>query len=261
MIPVAQLFSIAERISHSQAANISICRQATPLRDRVALMKSAIEKMRIYWQGFPPYLKWAIGLPGTLFLGSLPNGIWESLTKPAIGALFTWSLNITTLGLSTLRDDLYARAAGDPLADTIIFLAIVCMGAIGTVQGIVFSMSLRLARKLRKSTTEDCDDGQIKQNTPKAPNRRVITANAYLGLVAAIGLVFLANTRIYALRVSSHFHRVETICAPYISAEERTKLRSDFARMKTKSEFVSILSRMEEIAKEQNVKLPELAVF
>jgi hypothetical protein len=48
---------------------------------------------------------------GALVLGALGSGLWELLFKPLLAWITTLFLNIATLGINSLRDDLYAEIA------------------------------------------------------------------------------------------------------------------------------------------------------
>jgi uncharacterized membrane protein YeaQ/YmgE (transglycosylase-associated protein family) len=63
---------------------------------------------------------------GTIILGAVGNAVWE-LVKPGLGWLSTTALNVVTLGIESLRDDLYveiARGFREKVAESVLGLVL-----------------------------------------------------------------------------------------------------------------------------------------
>jgi len=81
-------------------------------------------------------------------------------------------------------------------------------------------------------------------------------------VVAAITIfvsAFFLITSIYSdLQLNTSFEQRTKALAPYISQQEEEEIRSMWATMENRQDFEKIVSRMENIAKEKNVKLTNL---
>lgn len=55
--------------------------------------------------------RWILAILGTIVLGALGSGLWEVLVKPGLAWAGGAVLTISTLGLDSLRDQIYADVA------------------------------------------------------------------------------------------------------------------------------------------------------
>src|SRR5260370_6846781 len=68
---------------------------------------------------------------GALILGALGSGLWELLFKPLLFWVSTLFLSIATLGINSLRDDLYVEIAkGHDPSGLLVFTVIIMLGLV-----------------------------------------------------------------------------------------------------------------------------------
>src|SRR3984893_5979771 len=61
-------------------------------------------------------VKWALGITGTILLGALGSGVWQSVLGPGIHASTRWALDLASLGLKSFKDSIYLQVAADDQA-------------------------------------------------------------------------------------------------------------------------------------------------
>ena len=83
-----------------------------------------------------------------------------------------------------------------------------------------------------------------------------------LGLVFILSvLLFQRITLSYVSGAITHFEQVYTICLPYLSESERASIRSDFARIRSKKDYVQVLDKLQETALKHSVLTPNFAAW
>jgi len=65
----------------------------------------------------------------------------------------------------------------------------------------------------------------------------------------------------YSTSAIDHFEQSYAICLPFMSSSERDEIRSDFARIRTKADYVSVLARLDRTAHVHNIDLPKFSVW
>jgi hypothetical protein len=55
--------------------------------------------------------KWTLALLGTIVLGAIGSGVWDVVFKPFFSWIAEILLNVATLGLAAIRDEMYVEIA------------------------------------------------------------------------------------------------------------------------------------------------------
>jgi len=211
-----------------------------------------------------------LALLGALIVGVLGNALWDLLFKPVLVWISTVLLNIATLGLNSLRDNLYIEIAKG-LYDRSGFETFSFM-MVGLLTLLLFLVLLMPIAFLLLT-----NEMMRKKNLVKAgPNKRqsvvslrrlfrwlrwslVVlaasgTLNASLVLTILARMAFITNGAVY-------LDQSQRIIAPYLTDNERIVLRSRVAQMKSRSDFDRVNADLTKVATANNVALPAFAPF
>jgi len=65
----------------------------------------------------------------------------------------------------------------------------------------------------------------------------------------------------YVNSAISYYHQLDAVSAPFIDQSERMSLRSKFAQIKSKQDYVAIIERLQAIAKQNGQSVPEFSIW
>ncbi len=204
-----------------------------------------------------------ITILGAIGLGVLGNAIWELLLKPAIILLTDFGLNVATLGMTSLRDDLYLRIArGDQTSLSMFSLATSLVAP--TFLIIAIYVSKFVMRDIRTS---------VERYIPRPPKPqpswvRSVRRLKYLMMMmifigGVIGVTFMLDL-VRTAFISNGVHylaQAQTIVAPFMDDGARLTLASDVARMKTRGDFNIVNAKLQAAAKNHDISLPAFTPF
>lgn len=180
----------------------------------------------------------------TLVLGAIGSGLWEVAFKPSLSLAGDGILYLTTLGMKSLHDGIYVEVAKGQYERT----ALQILSAIvGVVIGVMLAV-ITIGGLKRKST-----DSSIEA-------KKGFLRKLFL-LFCCVLLLFSTYRTSYIVRAAAHFDQMMTICGPHLSESERLRLRSKFAQIRSKEQYVDLLSQLEQIAKTNQLVVPELSIF
>ena len=208
-------------------------------------------------------------LIGALIVGVLGNALWELLFKPVLLWISTFILTIVTLGIDSLRDNLYAEMAKG-LYERSGFETFSMLIVVATA--VFISSALTLPLGIRIITSEL----SRRANLVKAGSARqwaVPPSRVFRWLRTAV-IVFVALMMFEAGLLLSRYAYVsfiingalyldqsQHIVAPYLTDKERIALRSRTAAMKTRFDFDGVNSELLEVAKANKIELPKFVPF
>jgi len=191
--------------------------------------------------------KIVLGIIGPIILGALGSGFWDLCLR----GLFTWIargiLSATTLGITSVRDSFYVEIAKGRTDRVGIYLLTFAFIFFGALVGI-FMRGGKFGQKLQAEM-------------PPAYYRSLRIALGFnlVLLYSTLGfrMIFIS----YTTSAIDHFEQAYAICLPLMSSPERDEVRADFARIKTKADYVAVLSRLEGRARDHKVELPKFSVW
>lgn len=193
---------------------------------------------------------------GTITLGALGSGLWEAFLKPSAYWVVTLTLDLATLGLTTLRDGMYADAAKgsyERASFTVLLLSLSMWGGVmGGLAGFIAAPSFFAKRRF--------SNGQ-------RPRNRVILLlrNHVVVLAALFALSLLAAVQVgrvgYVIRAANYADQLQQIVAPYVTPAERLRYSSKFAQVTTRQEYVSLIEELKLVAQKNAAKVPDFALY
>jgi hypothetical protein len=188
----------------------------------------------------------------TILLGAVGSGAWDWMLKPALVGVSTIGLQITTLGLRSLKDLLYSEIAQgfheEPSLRFYLFaFGLVPIGLVGFVFGVLATR------------------GRFKASLDKALSDTVIAKMERFMLILFVFLAVFsalqANEVAYVNRAITHLRQVMAIAGPYISEGDRKLYLSRFAQISSRDDYAALVSTLEQICKEKNLKVPKFAIW
>jgi len=180
-----------------------------------------------------------LAVVGTVVLGAVGNALWE-LVKPGLGWLSTAALNVITLGIQTLRDDIYveiARGFREKVAENVL--------------GFALGLSLVTFAFWYASQT-------IGQTV------RLFFSLWPMRLLVLFSLVYLTlmGYRIAYINSSiAYFEQLLAISSPYLSADERIQMRSSFAQIQNSTDYARLTERLATVAKARGQRVPPFRIY
>ena len=203
-------------------------------------------------------LHWLLGILGTLILGALGSGLWELAIKPVGEALVRSTLTLVSFGSEAMKDVVY-REAAKGTSDVPIILAIMLLMIMVGVRFVAgYFESFREARRilLEKDRSELSEEQILQMKARLALLKRRLrwtlrsgTIMGYL-IVAALGLnVIILLRASESSSARTFFEMSMSVCRPYIDEHQSLLIRSRFAQVKTRAEYVAIIADLRTIAK------------
>jgi hypothetical protein len=179
-------------------------------------------------------------------VGGLMGAVWLwSCISPVMFRVSNLILSITTLGMGSLRDKIYADAAmGFHELPDLYLLLIVCVS--------VFNLALIMAIRLFRSPIEKCIENKINQTKP---GKFIKSALFIINIAIALFPLFVFVNINEENLITTAFNQRITIIHPYISNSKYMQFQSKFAQIKTKKEYHELMSDIEQIGKENGLKL------
>jgi hypothetical protein len=195
----------------------------------------------------PRSLKWIFGIVGALFVGAIGNGFWEWFLRD----LFMWCgrgiLSLITLGVDSVRDSFYAEIAQGRTERVGLFLATFGLMFLGLLGGIL--------------TRQTAGESGKTFFLPLHQSRNLKMALLVSYFLVMFSLMFRHVSVSYTSRAVEHFEQMLTICLPTLPGPERDQIRSDFACMKTRADYIKIIENLEAKARANNRNVPSFSIW
>jgi hypothetical protein len=197
--------------------------------------------------------KFWLSITGTILLGALGSGLWSLLEIP-LWKVSNWFLSATTLGITSIRDDMYAKAAfGLHELPSLYLLLFVCV--LMFVMPVLPSLTPSMRSVIRGLVTKGESDPSPEDVLRRA--KKLLYVTALIGALS--GSYFIVKFMMVNQEnlIASYFRQYVTVVRPYTSESEYIRLNSAFSQMKSKHDYVILMSHMQAIAKQNGVELPE----
>ncbi|CAB3867043.1 hypothetical protein LMG26686_02758 [Achromobacter mucicolens] len=179
-----------------------------------------------------------VTLLGGIALACVGNAVWELAVKPLGAYASDGILSIVTLGMDSLRDDLYAQGARRR-NDHYSLLIVVGLFSLFVTASIMIGLSTlrRSSRSESPAATASQNDGRMQRM------RRSMRVWGWASITFPVCFAFLMFTRsVYITEMGAAFNQRMTIIAPYITSQERLMLDSRFARIQTREDYIAVMS-------------------
>lgn len=234
-----------------------------------------------------------LGTLAALVVGGLGNGVWEYVLEPSFQGGASLALNIATLGVEAFKDDIYVEIAKGfhekQSVSTANFVAILWAYGFATALFLLTRKSRRLVEKVDRDSKEIeelevvIDTGEPQPQTPISAEARLESLRSRLAVAKVRNAALKTRVRwlhrfavwTFALSVAlvawaivgsaksryinsgiAHFEQSMAIVAPHARPAEVLLLRSRFARINNRDDFVTLLSEIDRIGDRGGIELP-----
>lgn len=206
-------------------------------------------------------------------LGAIGSGVWENVFSPATTWLGRTMLTLITLGVKSASDGIYQEVAQGyserysvltyAFINTIVMMipAATLAYDYGKRRGSA-SKQMRQLRSLEGSgDTVGLEQARTDLLNRLSAMERLIRLLLWVAVGLGVVLGAQSMTMTYANKAITHFNQSLTIAAPFINATEERVIRSDFARVSSREDYVRVINGLEARVKERGVQLPEFTIW
>ncbi|MFN6340023.1 MAG: hypothetical protein ACK41W_15020 [Cyanobacteriota bacterium] len=193
---------------------------------------------------------------GALGIGILGSAMWEGI-KPLLNWLSSLLLTVATLGISSYRDSIYKDAAVgiDERASGITLLI-----------ALSYLFALPIARLINEaefaSLAPDAEpDRQSERRGSSLKTIRVRKIIRIMNVLFAFIIVVIGNREIYVSRTSAYARQLQDIAAPFLDDQASKTIRSRFAQVRTKKEFIELVEVLKRTIRKKNAYFPERSLY
>jgi hypothetical protein len=207
--------------------------------------------------------RWLLAGLGTIMLGAIGSGVWQSLLGPALHISTRGLLDLASLGFASYKNSVYRQIGADnqfaidvhalSLTTTIVFYMLVA------ICFYLFHQLRHVRRMLEKASTETdaTQTSGVERARKLFPKVRVAIWMCALIAAVLVFQLFISQARLsYVNSADAHYRQMIRIAAPYMNTSEAAQIESDFAQIGSRQEYVSVLSRLEGIARDHGRNVP-----
>ena len=203
-----------------------------------------------------------------ILAGAVVSVIWEIAVKPALIGLSGLLMTVGTLGIATLRDDVYVDIARGRHEDPSMTLVAVTLGGLGVI--LFFLIRTVATRTTNHADFEiaypefsDKHNERIWQRSaPSDAKRGWWLRNAlYANIVLLISCTMLLARLSYINGAMVHFRQCFDAATPYLSEQEEEDILGQFSSLRTRAEFVAVTTRLERVARTHGKSTPEFTIW
>lgn len=182
-----------------------------------------------------------VSVVGVIVLGALGSGLWE-LIKPLLGWGWSGILTLSTLGLDSLRDGIYADTASVNGKPTGIAWAVQSLSGLIVLTGVMVINSIRLS--FRPTTLS-----------------RLPTANSLVLLLAASAFVVAGVRTSYVTHLAAYTAKLETIAAPHLSDAQLKQFRAGAVQVNSRADYLINIEALRKVIEAAGQKAPSRDFF
>lgn len=224
---------------------------------------------------FATTIKWLAGILATIFLGALGSGLWNHALEPIFTKFFRLILNLSTLGINSLKDNLYYEASKGK-KENITKIALIISVIFIIFPTVFFFSRENRTESYRKTYNQAIENLKIEKNNIENNRDKIydefIKINekelnsirlqlAFMTCVLLFMIIFKYFKIIYTDSVVRYFYHCKNICLPYFENNEESIVVSRFSLMTCRSDFVEIINFLEQVATRGEKDLPPFSIY
>jgi hypothetical protein len=226
---------------------------------------------------------WSIG---SLILGALGSGLWDLALKPGGQWITREILTAATLGSMSLKDGVYRQAAKglheEAALDLLVYVSLSTVTALAALDVAIFLKMRKNARELDELKAEFDELANLHANEDSEDKKEIDIESIGLRLkrsrnrikkifpvllyVMIVSLALNAGAQFISLLEISEsnsaytfFRQSMAICRPYVSDQQAQMIKSRFAEINGRADYLTIIDELQHIAASHQRKLPEFS--
>lgn len=181
-----------------------------------------------------------------IFIGAIGSGLWESLLRPILLIIGRLMFNLLTFGIDVLKNSLYIEIAAG-FHEQIALMEFSMLGGIVIGLLIIFTCL----------TIYSYDNINIKNIILLTESRMLRYLQCYIYVMMILTIGGRVSIEIYKNMAITHFEQCCIICSPYITDNDLKIIKSSFARIKNRDDYINVIGRFKGIADTNNIELPD----
>jgi hypothetical protein len=214
--------------------------------------------------------KWTLGIAGTILLGALGSGLWDVALKSIFTSIGRGVLTGISFGYGSIRDSCYLEIAKGHTDRASLWL--VTFSLFPMLLALGYYIGRSLTRSRAPIETEEAKErmrvdpvfrekrlGELGAELETLKRKLVVSQTIFLLFVVfQLSLfMFRSITLSYISSAITHYEQSYTICLPFLSETDRFAIRSQYAQIHTKEDYVKVLRLLHDAAGSHNVSLPK----
>jgi hypothetical protein len=233
-----------------------------------------------------------LGTLTALVVGGIGNGVWEYILEPGFRGSASVLLSVATLGVEAFKDDIYLEIAkGFHEKQSVSTANLLALLTVYGVSGSLFLLtrtSKTLVEKVDRTRREierleaKIEDGKPQAKSPMNSQERQADLRGRLAVAKAQNLALKSDVRrlhrftlgafslslalvawvlvetaksSYINTAIAHFEQSLAIVSPHATQDELLMLRSRFAQVTNRDDFVAVLSEIDRIGDRGGLEL------
>ncbi len=200
--------------------------------------------------------KWMLTGVVTVVLGAIGTALWIIALQPGGGWLGRFFLTVVTLGLSSARNSVYENVARNYREAPAVMLLAIVAGIPILLPFIIF-----LSEAILHYFGLGASDGLTGRDSLYRRKWRTtaIVIPAAVVFAAAVWIQLLMLN--YTNEAITYFHQSFAVCRPFMDAEEEKQIESQFARIKSRDDYVAVIHELGTIAAKNGAVLPRFTIW
>lgn len=210
------------------------------------------------------YLKVSFGIIGAILIGAIGSGVWENLLSPFFEFLVKISIQTFTLGRKVFLDSIYediAKGFSDKYSIRFFYFFESTLFAILII---TLFFAKRSIKKIIFSYKEEHEKTEEESKySEKNLKRKILLTNIilFLLLITFSSIFIEERVNLYKNNAIVHIEQSLRIIMPYLSQKEINQLKSQFALIKSKEDYVELDKKLRDIARDHSTILPDFEIF
>jgi hypothetical protein len=208
-----------------------------------------------------PWQKWTLLTIAAIVLQGVLTKLWSGVLTPGMVWTRDFLLNLATLGITSLKNDVYRQVAqGLHEQFTVRLFVFIEMMTVMllTMMSIIAPLLLRFLAPAR--TLIPGDNTAESSIAIRSRYRRLRRANNTLLYVlipvVIVSTFFTVYTAIYINAAVTHYNQLQTIIRPYSDQSTLDMFSSRFAQIRTRAEYDILIAELTTIAMKHNLLIP-----
>jgi hypothetical protein len=206
-------------------------------------------------------------LLGTILVSAIGSGVWQSWLGPGLHAVTRGLLDLASFGFRNYKNSVYLQVARDNpsgmMVDAMWMILLILALIVSLFQLHIYLEADSLASEIKRNLEPPppIDAKVLESRGRKLLGRLNIHRWLLLANCVPLGVVIVSQgmgiARLsYVNSADAHYHQVIRMVSPYIEANKLAQIESDFAQIGNQEDYVSLLSRLDEIGKAHGRTMP-----
>jgi hypothetical protein len=215
---------------------------------------------------------WIFGIIGTIMLGAIGSGLWSLLLEPSLSWVARGTLTLATLGISSVRDNVYQDIAKGYTEAPGLFLIALITGFIFFV--VLGYSSFRLGQFVGDRIFSKFIKRHLSTETDKIVEKLELELKKYENHLRKLEIVLIVLTILiasflyvqysmlkYTNSAITHFQQCFTICRPYLDEAQEKKVLAQFSQIKNKQDYIDLMNQLYEIGHKKGADFPKFTIW